>query len=56
MKTLKFVAAGFFMVIGVFIVFVKAGTTGTSGGQQTALIAGGFGNGLATVAKALEGN
>lgn len=56
MKTLEAFFLGFFAVIALFIVFVKAGSTGTSGGAQTGIILQSTGNALSNVASSLEGN
>ena len=56
MKTLEAFFLGFFAVIALFIVFVKAGSTGTSGGAQTGVILQSAGNALSNVASSLEGN
>jgi hypothetical protein len=55
MKVIKWLAIGFFGAIVATIVFVKAGSSGQTGGQQTAEIVTGSGTALANVATALEG-
>ena len=55
-KAVQIAIYGFMAGIALFIVFVKAGTTGESGGKQTADILNAGGSSLAQVASALEGN
>ena len=55
-KFFEYIALGFFVAVGLFIVYVQAGKYGgRSGGQQTADILGGFGSAGAELATALEG-
>lgn len=54
-RFLEIAAYGFFIAIALVIVFVQAGTTGESGGKQTADILGSGSKGLADIASALEG-
>jgi hypothetical protein len=54
-KFLDIAAMGFFVVIGLVIIFVQAGTTGTSGGKQSSDILNASGSALSNVATALEG-
>ena len=51
----EIVGYGFFIAIALVIVFVQAGTTGESGGRQTADILNSGSEGLAKIATALEG-
>lgn len=55
-KTIQTLVFGFMAAIALAIVFVKAGTTGESGGKQTADILNAGGQALAQVTSALEGN
>ena len=54
-KFLEISAYGFFIAIALVVIFVQAGTTGESGGKQSAEIMKGGAEGLAKVATALEG-
>lgn len=54
-KILEVIAYGFFVAIALVVIFVQAGTTGESGGKQSAEIVAGSAEGLAKVATALEG-
>lgn len=54
-RFLEIVAYGFFIAIALVIIFVQAGSTGESGGKQSADIMQGGAKGLAEVATALEG-
>lgn len=56
MKVLRWFAIGFFGVIALGIVFVKAGRQGgASGGEQSAMIIKASGSALHDVATGLEG-
>lgn len=54
-RFLEIAGYGFFIAIALVVIFVQAGTTGKSGGTQTAEILSGGADGLAKVATALEG-
>lgn len=54
-RILEIAGYGFFIAIALVVVFVQAGTTGESGGRQTADILGSGSEGLAKIATALEG-
>lgn len=54
-RFLEIFAYGFFIAVALVVVFVQAGTTGESGGKQSAEIMQGGAKGLAEVATALEG-
>lgn len=53
---IKWAIAGFTIAVVAVIVFVKAGTTGKSGGEQSAEIVKASFGGLGTLASSLEGN
>lgn len=54
-RILEIAGYGFFIAIALVVVFVQAGTTGESGGRQTADILSSGSDGLAKIATALEG-
>jgi hypothetical protein len=55
-KILGYMVFGFFFVIALVIIFVRAGQGGgESGGKQTAEISKGVADGLSSVAKSLQG-
>ncbi len=54
-RFLEIAGYGFFAAVALVIVFVQAGTTGESGGRQTADILSSGSDGLAKIATALEG-
>jgi hypothetical protein len=54
-RFLELAAYGFFVAIALVIIFVQAGTTGESGGKQSADILSSGSKGLAEIATALEG-
>ena len=55
-KIFGYMVFGFFFVISLVIIFVRAGQGGNeSGGKQTAEISKGVADGLSSVAKSLSG-
>lgn len=55
-KVAEMIISGVVVLVALVIIFVRAGQKGgTSGGQQTAMIAQGLGSGGATLVQALQG-
>jgi hypothetical protein len=55
-KWLEYITIGFFGCIALAIIYVKAGKSGQTGGQQTGAIISGMGGAASQVASALEGS